>query len=401
MAIPTKNTSIKSSDLNSNFIDAVESSNSDASVTVKLKSRSGGTSTLFTYSGNDASSGSLVTAEGARNKLGGLSPQTHTHDLSDIGPWDISISQDNVITFKELNLSRWQTVDNTKFASGSIWSVCYGGGRYLAGNIGGKIAYSFDGVEWTLASKTGVPGYINDICYGNGKYVVVSSGGHIADSDDGEAWTLRSLVSDGLSSVCYGKISGLESCASPCIYIAGGSGGTIARSTDGITWSSRKSLLTNDVLDICFGGGKFIAVGASGMMSYSYDGITWKSINTASYVDVFPFTYNINSICYGHNGFVAVGDGGKVAHSPDGFVWTAVPNPPFGESSVNSVCYGSGRYVAAYTSHIAYSSDGIAWTLVNDPKVQDLVSQDICYGRGKFLAVGRDLNNREKMMYNL
>lgn len=401
MAIPTKNTPIKISDLNSNFIDVVESNNSDASVTVKLKDRSGGTDTLFTYSENDASSGNLVTAEGARDKLGGLSPQTHTHDLSDIGPWDISISQDNVITFKELNLSKWQEVSNTKFTSSSIWSVCYGGGRYIAGDVTGKIAYSFDGVEWTLASRTGISGYVNDICYGNGKYVAVSSNGHIAYSDDGETWTIDHLVSGGLSSVCYGEISGLESCADPHVYVAGGSGGTIVRFTDGGAWSTRKSLLTNDVLDICFGGGKFIAVGASGMMSYSYDGITWKSINTASYVDVFPFTYDINSICYGHNGFVAVGAGGKVAHSLDGFVWTAVPNPPFGNYSIDSVYYGSGRYVAAYTSHVAYSSDGITWTLVNDPKVQDLVSQDVCYGRGKFLAVGRDLNNRAKMMYSL
>lgn len=101
MAIPTTGTPITTSDLNSNFINVSESGTLDTSVTVKIKNRAGNTSDLFAYSRNPAYSESLVTAEGAKNILGDFSPKIHLHTLSSIGPWSISVSEDNVITFKE------------------------------------------------------------------------------------------------------------------------------------------------------------------------------------------------------------------------------------------------------------------------------------------------------------
>lgn len=100
MAIPTTGTPITTSDLNNNFIDVKEDGTLDTSVTVKVKNRAGDSSNLFTYSRNSAYSGSLVTAEGAKTKLEELSPKIHLHTLSSIGPWSISVSQDNVITFE-------------------------------------------------------------------------------------------------------------------------------------------------------------------------------------------------------------------------------------------------------------------------------------------------------------
>ena len=97
----------------------------------------------------------------------------------------------------------------------------------------------------------------------------------------------------------------------------------------------------------------------------------------------------VRSICYGNGKYVAVGGSGKMAYSIDAVNWTSVTDSKFGSSDIYSVCYGDGKFVAAgLDGKIARSSDGINWTLVSDSKFDSSVVNSVCYGDGKFVAVG-------------
>ena len=67
------------------------------------------------------------------------------------------------------------------FGSSSIFSNCYGNGKYVAVGIDGKMAYSTDGITWTaVADSTFGSSYIESICYGNGKFVAGGYDGKMA-----------------------------------------------------------------------------------------------------------------------------------------------------------------------------------------------------------------------------
>ena len=102
-----------------------------------------------------------------------------------------------------------------------------------------------------------------------------------------------------------------------------------------------------------------------------------------------PFgSSSIQSICYGDGKFVAVGGGGKIAYSIDGINWTEADSP-FGSSSIDSICYGDRKFVAGGSGgKIAYSINGINWTEADSPFISKTFIESICYGNGKFVAVG-------------
>ena len=99
---------------------------------------------------------------------------------------------------------------------------------------------------------------------------------------------------------------------------------------------------------------------------------------------------SINSICYGNGKFVAGGTSGKMAYSSDGITWTQVSDSPFGSSSIYSVYHGNGKFVAGGTSwKMAYSTDGVTWTKVpNSTFGNNTTIFSICYEKGKYVAVG-------------
>ena len=77
----------------------------------------------------------------------------------------------------------WYEVGSTRnpFGSSSINSICYGNGKFVAGGMSGKMAYSSDGITWTAVSNsTFGTNPISSICYGNGKYVAVGPDGKMA-----------------------------------------------------------------------------------------------------------------------------------------------------------------------------------------------------------------------------
>ncbi|MDR2192864.1 MAG: hypothetical protein LBP19_00095 [Treponema sp.] len=50
----------------------------------------------------------------------------------------------------------WTQVADSTFGGSTVRAIAYGGGKFVAVGVGGKIAYSTDGVSWTsLGSPLG------------------------------------------------------------------------------------------------------------------------------------------------------------------------------------------------------------------------------------------------------
>ena len=302
----------------------------------------------------------------------------------------------------------WYEVDSTRnsFGSSSINSICYGNGKFVAGGMSGKMAYSSDGITWTQVSDSPFgSSSIYSVYHGNGKFVAGGTSGKMAYSTDGVNWTAVTDSTFGnnttIFSICYEKgkyvaVGGYRASSTTITTYHG----KMAYSTDGVTWTSIdiSAFRNYRIYSICYGNGKFVAVGgrpdkiiqgtstgAGGKMAYSTDGVTWTEV-TNSYFE----TSEIYSVYHGNGKFVAGGMSGKMAYSTDGVNWTEVDSP-FGSSSIHSTYYGNGKFVAGGNGgKIAYSTDGITWTAVSNSTFGTNPISSICYGNGKYVAVGLD-----------
>ncbi|MDR1837212.1 MAG: hypothetical protein LBQ89_06085, partial [Treponema sp.] len=118
----------------------------------------------------------------------------------------------------------------------------------------------------------------------------------------------------------------------------------------------------------------------------------------------------IDAIAYGNGRFVAVGTDGKMAYSTDGVSWTAVLQVNNGgfSSRIWGIAFGAagnagGRFVAGGDNgSMAYSADGASWaavgegilgtytTLMGSRATADISA--VAYGNGRFVAVGQGGN---------
>lgn len=143
--------------------------------------------------------------------------------------------------------------------------------------------YSTDGKSWV--SQTGFPIVCADITYGADKFVAVDDGGTIAYSNDGLSWTkatISNMPGHDLDRcrICYGQ--GKFVILTETHY----SGMACGYSMDGLNWSWTilpKSIQDtfNQVTNIAYGNGVFIAVDdsqyyGSSQCLYSYDGVNWS-----------------------------------------------------------------------------------------------------------------------------
>src|SRR5437867_3697097 len=71
-----------------------------------------------------------------------------------------------------------------------LWSVTFGGGRWVAVGEQGIIVTSTDGVTWTRRSS-GSTRWLVGVGYGNGRFVAVGEAGMILISDDGATWSAQ------------------------------------------------------------------------------------------------------------------------------------------------------------------------------------------------------------------
>ena len=294
----------------------------------------------------------------------------------------------------------WQYTLGGSTSSSAINAIAYGNGRFVAGDVRGKMAYSADGVSWTAVTNSTFGGSaIRAITYGGDKFVAGGDSGKMAYSEDGISWTAVSDSTFGTSiinAIAYGIADG----ASVGRFVAGGGSGKMAYSDDnGVTWTavedSTFSTSGNDsIYSIAYGNGRFVAGSLGSKMAYSTDGVTWTAASTSSGLS------STRAIAYGGDRFV-VGRG----YSTNGASWTTVTNSAFGTDILDGIAYGTeddagGRFVAVggttSTSKMAYSTDGSSWTSISDTKFGTSIIYGIAYGNGRFVAVG----DRGKMAYS-
>jgi hypothetical protein len=91
-------------------------------------------------------------------------------------------------------------------------------------------------------------------------------------------------------------------------------------------------------------------------MAYSTDGANWTAVANSTFGNT-----NINAIAYGNGKFVAGGDSGKMAWSADGVTWKAIANTAFDSRAIRAIAYGNGRFVAG--GGVGWPPDGkITWS---------------------------------------
>jgi hypothetical protein len=125
----------------------------------------------------------------------------------------------------------------TIFDTSCVYALAFGGGRFVAGDSQGKMAWSDDGATWTAippgtednVTATFGSSAINDIAFGAGKWIAVGSSGKMAQSEDGAHWA---ALPPG-------------------------------------TGSYTATFGTSSIQGIAFYNGRFYAMGADGKMAYS------------------------------------------------------------------------------------------------------------------------------------
>ena len=306
----------------------------------------------------------------------------------------------------------WTLVPEDIFSGDYIKAVVWGKDRFVA-VTGTQIAYSYDGISWTLVTATPFVGAdkINSITWGDPegqeKFVAVGQGYEasvgwvyrIWYSENGITWTqvadsfvdingdsglteLYGIAWGGGKFVTVGQISGTSlSHYNP-----------IGFSDDGIIWEGRSISGWSQLWGVAWGNNRFVAFGNTGI-AWSGNGSTW---NTVTVPVITP-----KCIAWGNGKFIAGADASyDTVYSDDGESWTKVNGMSYGYP-IYAIAWGNDRFVAVggdtfqHWSHIYYSHDGINWTLdTSNPFNTDGTSglMGIAYGgppgKEKFVAVG-------------
>ena len=229
-----------------------------------------------------------------------------------------------------------------------------------------SLVLSSDGINWITPFNNVLPYYISSIAWGKKKWVAIGltnieGGPLIAYSSDGMNWTLAD----------YEPTVWLTSIASNGSKFIVTSFNFIASSTDGINWTETNvssSLGTGVAIrGIVWGGNIWVAAlsNVTSAIGYSTDGTTWHLANTSGIMN--------SGIGVAYNGtiFFAWGVGySNCATSKDGIHWTGVTIPSNianGGTGIKDVTW-NGKYwvVVANTNDlienkVTYSSDLVTW----------------------------------------
>jgi len=267
---------------------------------------------------------------------------------------------------------------NWEQSSGDFYSelrcVAYGGGRFVAGDVGdfqtgltnhednfiaGNTYYSTDGgATWTGKVSTGLRDIIS-LVYGDGKWLALGLDGRMAISVNGAvSWTevqQKTIVRpEGSPSWLNNSTTilprGNNSALRRAVYAEGkwfvvGMRGVTAWSDDLETWNvvfvESFTPNTASLQKIIYAQDKLFIVGDTGRMFYSDNlGISWKVL------DEHGFSADIYNIVYANGFFVAVGSGGKVEYSDSGMEWFPTNTDFGGAQSVLGLAYGGGWWIA-------------------------------------------------------
>ena len=185
--------------------------------------------------------------------------------------------------------------------------ITFGKGLFVMTTSTGasRIMTSPDGITWTTRTSTGT---IISITYGNGIFVAGAfASASIYTSSDGITWVTRTGLTGDWNSITYGQ--GLF------VAVSSDSTNSLMTSPDGVTWTSRTATAGNAWYSVTYGNGKFVAVSLNGTnrVMISSDGITWTSGSASEANQWFGVTY-------GNGVFVAVSQDGTNRVMTSGFI---------------------------------------------------------------------------------
>jgi len=231
------------------------------------------------------------------------------------------------------------TVEDMFQITNITWGGPVGQEQFVAVGYDKKIAYSVDGLTWSVVTDSNFPDVFYSITWGGSvgqrKFVAVGSGSnnnHISYSTDGVNWTGVSSIFQSYSyptTIAWGGSAGQEK------FVAGYYTGDFAYSLDGITWNAVTDSIfsqSNSIKSVTWGGPagqeKFIAgVSSQGNIAYSSDGIAWTVVTETTLGVNNSSSMNITwGGTAGQEKFVAVGK--KVAYSTDGINWIIIGDMP-------------------------------------------------------------------------
>lgn len=295
----------------------------------------------------------------------------------------------------------------------NLTGVTYGNGKFVAAGFNtttnnNTTLTSADGSLWTAGSSS--PGIeLQDITFGDGTFVGVGdnySGSDIFTSTDGSSWTPASYPKSIASSLGYDAVT----YGNGTFVAVGGSypasqgyqGNSIITSTDGSSWipaSITDVTYSSDsyqLNSVTYGNGMFVATGfnittGNPIILTSTSGSSWTPVSS---IPSAAYGYELKGVTFGNGMFVAVGSGqisyersgDIILTSLNGTTWTVVSDIPIC-SSLNSVIYGAGMFIAVGGSDILMSTNGTTWTVVlNSQYRMNLYS--VTYGNNLFVAVG-------------
>ena len=308
---------------------------------------------------------------------------SHTHKIEDVngldsamllknvsialpsGTWyDICYGEDRFVAVGDeviaysLDGFSWHLA--TSYPEYTRWDlVRYGNGKFIAmPNSAAMVAYSIDGITWTSATLPFSSNWYS-LCYGGGKFVALAGNDQTVYSSDGITWTQGSMPdTSNWRAVCYGNGK----------FVAVNESNKAAYSTDGITWTANKIADIGAYYFIAYGeinkASFFVALQRySGIWAASVDGITWSTIPSEG----FGSNYQITDITFGNDVFVTriryEDDMAFAVLSPSSENDDWIKTSHFNSGSASLFCYGNGLFIyGCYSNNSCiFSTDGVEW----------------------------------------
>jgi hypothetical protein len=262
----------------------------------------------------------------------------------------------------------------------TLYSVVYGGGKFVAAGDSGTVVTSPDGIVWSLAATLPAR-FIGRRLTCHGSRFVAAGSAYIANtwtggvfwSGDGLTWQAGTLPAGAaeLNAVTAGAGR----------VVAVGKNGKLYISPEGAVWTEASSPVTSELYGIGFADGQFVAVGQSGRVLVSPDGVTWTNRSVASSATLVGVART--------GGTWYVTSGLEVWTSVDAATWSKAPASP-GGTGYSLFSTSSGLLLAGVSGgKIALAENSRIWESVTVNSADTSAAYyGLADGNGVIVAVG-------------
>ena len=260
--------------------------------------------------------------------------------------------------------------------------------KFCVAGQNSTFAYSYDGTVWYKSPAVSISGNIRSIAFNGSMWLAVTSNGgatnSIAYSYNGISWTLNSSG----SAILNANISGVAWGGN--IWVAVGSsspgGRGLMYSYDGITWTASTSAnsFTQQYECVAWNGTMWLASSNTSQLMYSSDGITWAIALTTPQV--------VTAIATNGRIWVSGTTSGNIYYSYDGFNWnfsTTISGTPY---IYNILSNGYNWLITSQSTSnpIMYSTNGTSWTAQTSRFSSSNSTRGITWNGSVWLVGGAD-----------